>query len=106
MRVRHIDGAGAELDLFRGGGEPGDKGDAGGDVLGFVGDVLADIGLGEAQLVREQERFAVLLQRQPPILVERMDRHGKEPELHRLLLPTTGFWLAANVLRSRQHDKS
>ena len=91
MRVRHVDGAGAEFDLFRRGGEPGDEGNAGGDVLGLVGDVLADIGLGEAQFVRQQESFAVLLQGQPPILVERMDRHGKEPEIHSLLFPTTDF---------------
>ena len=45
-------------------------------------DVLADIAFGEAELVGEQERLAVLAQRLPPVLVQRMDRHGEEAELH------------------------
>ena len=36
---------------------------AGGDVLGAVGDVFADIGFAEAQFVGEQESFTVFLQR-------------------------------------------
>ena len=56
---------------------------AGGDVLGLVGGVLADIALGEAELVGEDEGLAVLAQRLPPVLVQRMDRHGEEAELHR-----------------------
>ncbi len=75
-------GAGAEPDLLGRGREPRDKGDAGGDVLGLVGDVFADIGFGEAQFVGQQESFAVLLQGQPPILVERMNRHREESEIH------------------------
>ena len=45
MGVRHVDGAGTELDLLGRCCKPGDEGDAGCDVLGPVGDVLADIGL-------------------------------------------------------------
>jgi len=93
MCVRHVDGAGAEPDLFGRGGEPGDESDAGGDVLGLVGNVLADIGLAEPEFISQQERLAVLVERLPPILAERMDRHGKEPELHGLLFPTTRLFI-------------
>ena len=61
----------------------GDEHHAGRDVLGLVGRVLADIAFGEAELVGEDERLAVLAQRLPPVLVQRMDRHGEEAELHR-----------------------
>ena len=60
---------------------------AGGDVLGLVGDVFADIGLGEAELVGQQERFAVFPQRELPVLAEWVDRHRKETQIHCLLLP-------------------
>src|ERR1700760_582092 len=83
MRVRHIDGAGAKLDLFGWGRDPGEERDAGGDILGLVGDMFADIGLAEAELIGKQEGFAVLLQRTPPILLEGMDRHREETQLHR-----------------------
>ena len=49
MSVRHVDGAGAKLDLPGCGCEPRDESDAGSDILGLVGDVLADIGFGEAE---------------------------------------------------------
>ena len=62
MGVRHVDRAGAEPDLPGGGGDPGQECDAGGDVFGLVGDVFADIGFGKAELVGQQERFAVLPQ--------------------------------------------
>ncbi len=102
MRIRHVDRAGAQLDLFGRRGEPRDKGDARRDVLGPVGDVLPDIGLGEAQLVRKQKRFTVFLEGQPPILVDRMDRHRKEPELHGLHLPTGRLfvWQGTCVVRN------
>src|SRR4051794_20921822 len=82
MGVRHVDGAGAEFYALGGSGDPGDERDAGGDVFRLVGGVLADIALGIAEFVREQERFAVLLQRLPPVLADRMHRHGEESELH------------------------
>ena len=63
MGVRHVDGAGAEPDLLGGGRDPGQERDAGGDVLGLVGDVFADIGLGEPEFVGQQEGFAVFPQR-------------------------------------------
>jgi hypothetical protein len=85
MRVRHVDGAGAKLDLLGRRREPRDESYAGSDILGSVGDVLADIGFGEAEFIGQQESLAILLERKPPILVDRMDRHRKEPKLHGLL---------------------
>ena len=82
MAVRHVDRAGAEPDLPGGGRKPGDEGDAGSDVLGLVGDVLADIRLRKPKLVRQKESFPVLLQGLPPILFKGMDRHREEPEFH------------------------
>ena len=70
MAIRHVDGAGAEPDLLGRGRKPRDEGDAGGDVLRLVGDVLADIAFRKAQFVGKQEGFAVLLQGLPPILLE------------------------------------
>ncbi len=61
-----------------------DEHHAGGDVLGAIGVMLADIAFGVAEFVGEQERLAILAQRLPPILVERMDRHGEEAEVHRV----------------------
>jgi hypothetical protein len=71
----------------------GDKGDAGGDILGPVGDVLADIGFGEAQFIGEQEGFAIFPKRYTPILINGMDRHRKEPELHGQLFPYGGLFV-------------
>ena len=48
----------------------------------LVGGVLADIALGEAELVGKDESLAILAQGLPPILVQRMDRHGEKAELH------------------------
>src|SRR5882757_1314408 len=45
--------------------------------------VLAHIALGVAELVGEDERLAILAQRGAPILVDGMDRHGEEAEIHR-----------------------
>ncbi len=87
MRVRQIHRAGAELDALGRVHERREKERAGGDVLGLVGGVFAAIGLGEAELVGEHEGFAVLAERLAPVLVERMDRHGEEAELHAAILP-------------------
>ena len=52
------------------------------DVRGLVGDWLADLGLGEAEVVGQQECLAILRKALAPVLVHRMDRHGEEAELH------------------------
>jgi hypothetical protein len=49
MGVRHVDGAGAELDPLGRGRNPGQERDARSDVFGLIGDVLADIGFGKAE---------------------------------------------------------
>src|SRR5437764_11107688 len=87
MSVRHVDGAGAKPDLPGRRPEPCDESDAGRNVLGSVGDVFANIGFGEAEFIGQQESLAILLERKPPILVDGMDRHRKEPKLHGLLFP-------------------
>jgi hypothetical protein len=76
--VRHVDRAGAEFDLLGRVDQACDEHRAGGDVLGLVGGVLADVALDEAELVGEDEGLAVLAERFPPVLVQRMDRHGEE----------------------------
>src|SRR5260370_42045158 len=55
---------------------------AGGEVLDLVGGVLADIAGDIAELIRQDEGLAILAQGLPPLLVEGMDRHGEETELH------------------------
>jgi hypothetical protein len=53
--------------------------------------VFANIGFSKPEFVGQQEGFAILLQGQPPILVERMDRHCEETQIHRALLPWHGI---------------
>jgi hypothetical protein len=100
MGVRHIDRASTESDLFGSGGDPGKERDAGGDILGLVGDVLADIGLGEPEFVGQQESFTVFPKGKLLILAERMDRHRKETQLHHLLLQGAPFLCEPTVRRS------
>src|SRR2546430_15972317 len=100
MSVRQVDGAGAKPELPGRRREPCDESDAGRNVLGSVGDVLANIGFGEAEFIGQQESLAILLERKPPILVDGMDRHRKEPELHGLLFPRQAFvWHRTCVVR-------
>jgi len=87
VRVRHVDGAGAEPDLLRCGRDPGKKRDGRGDVFGLIGDVFADIGLAESELIGQKEGFAIFAQRDFPVLAEWVNWHGEEPKIHRLLLP-------------------
>ena len=72
--------------MLRRGCDPRQEGNARGDVFGLIGDVLANIGFGEPQLIGQQESFAVFAQRQLPVLAERVNRHGEKPQIHRLLL--------------------
>jgi hypothetical protein len=44
--------------------------------------MLADIALGETELVGEDESLTIFPQRLPPVLVQRVDRHREETELH------------------------
>ena len=110
MSVRHVDGAGAKLYLPGRRREPRDEGYAGSDILCLVGDVLADIGFGEAEFIGQQESLAVLLEGKPPILLDRMNRHRKEPKLHGLLFPEAGFLFgterASSVSRKQAQSRN
>src|SRR4051794_23245978 len=44
--------------------------------------MLPDVTFDIAELVREDKGLAIFPQRLPPILAQRMDRHGEETELH------------------------
>ena len=54
-----------------------------GDRFRDVGDVLADVRLGEPELVGEEDRIAVLLERLHVVAPRRMDRHREVAELDR-----------------------
>jgi hypothetical protein len=82
VRVRQVDGAGAEPHALDAIDQRGKEHGARGDVLGAVGDMLTRIAFDEPKLVGQYERLAVLGQAHPPILLERMDRHREEAELH------------------------
>jgi hypothetical protein len=53
--------------------------------------VLTDIGFRESQFVGQKEGFAIFPERELPILLQRMDRHGKKSQIHHLLLPGADF---------------
>src|ERR1700722_7470854 len=108
MRVWHVDSAGAKLDVLGRGRDPGEERNAGSDVLGLIGHVLADIGFAKSEFVGEQEGLAVFFQRESPILFERMDRHRKETQVH-LPAPLAGVLSAGErawFAISRQVQKS
>ena len=83
VRVRHVERAGAERDLRRGVRDAREEHHRGGDVLGEVGDVLADEGLLEAEAIGQQDRLAVLGQRLPGVATRRVQRHHEHAQLHR-----------------------
>ncbi len=86
MVMAQIDRAGAQLDVL---GLIRDRGQEHHRVrhrLEGVGDVLAHIGFGKAQLVGEQERLAVLAQGLGKGSGFGMQRHGEIGEVHRVLL--------------------
>jgi len=66
------------------------------------------VGLQEifGQRIDQDERFAIFLERTPPILFERMDRHREEAQFHRLFFslaprPDGGERAAGLLNRSR-----
>ncbi len=82
MAVRQVDHRGAELDLLGDAEQRRDEHHAVGDVLDFVGEVLAAIALGVAEPIGEDERLAVLLQRLGIVPALRVDRHGEKAKVH------------------------
>jgi hypothetical protein len=53
--------------------------------------MLADIGFRKTELVGQNKRLAIFPERNTPILVEWMDRHGEETQFHRALAPERRF---------------
>ena len=90
MHLRQIGGAGRELDLLGVVDQRRLEQHAVGDVLAGVGQVLADEGVVEAELVGEDDRLAVFAQRLRPVAAHGMHRHGEVTQPHSRLrfLPT------------------
>ena len=82
MHVRQVGGAGGELDGLGVVDQRRVEHHAVGDVLARVGQVLADEGVVEAELVGQDDRLAVLAQRLRPVPVHRMHRHGEVAQPH------------------------
>jgi hypothetical protein len=82
MVVGQVDGAGAELDVFRVVEQPGDEQQGRCDRLGGVRQMLAEEAFDETETVGHQGQLAVLLERLCQITADRMDRHGEEAKLH------------------------
>jgi hypothetical protein len=84
MVIAHGDGAAAEHDALRVVRQAREEHQARGDVLGEVGDVLADERLAVAEPVGEQDRLAILGVRLPRIPRRRVQRHHERGESHGL----------------------
>src|SRR3954462_11968442 len=83
MRGRKVRGAGAELDGLRLAEHRGEENEAVGDVLLGIGEMLANKGVVETQAIGEDDRLAILLQRDRRIARSRMQRHGEEAKSHK-----------------------
>src|SRR5258707_13418349 len=103
MAVRHVDRAAAELDASGVVRQARDEDQGGGDALGEVGNVLADEGLDISQLLRQQDRVAILLQGLGIIARRRMKRHGEIAELHGRPVSSRRLWLITGALRLFYH---
>jgi len=82
VRVRKVRGAGRELDALGRVHQGGEEDEAVGDVLGLLGEVLADERVVEPELVGEDHRLAVLLERLRRRPVRRVQRHGEVAKSH------------------------
>src|SRR6185437_14795789 len=88
---RHVDSAGPEPDPLGLSRNPSQESDAGGNVLGLVGHVLADIAFRKTKLVSEQKRLAIFVEGDAPIFFQRVDRHREETQIHTQRLPGVYF---------------
>ena len=77
-----VDDAGAELDLLRALDQGREEDEGRGDLLGFVRVVLADIDLGEAELVRQDDRLLVLAEHGQERPLGPVQRHHEHAEFH------------------------
>jgi hypothetical protein len=82
MVVRHVQGAGAQANVFGGICQGGNEQRRRCDVFFGVGRVLTDISFDKTQLIRQDKRLTILLQRQLPIFPNGMHGHGKKAEFH------------------------
>ena len=82
VRVRQIGGAGRKLDGLRRVDQRRQKNKTVGDVLGFLGQVLADECVVKPEPVRENDRFAVFLQRFRGCAMRRMHGHREVTKSH------------------------
>jgi hypothetical protein len=83
MHLRQVEHAGAEADLLGERDDGGEEDERRGDPLAPRGEVLADIGLAEAQAVGEDDRFLVLGEQRRVVLVGMVEGHGEHAELDR-----------------------
>ena len=93
MHLREIGGAGRELDRLGVVDQRRLEHHAVGDVLAGVGQVLADEGIVEAELVGEDDRLAILAQRLRPVPAHRVHGHGEVTQPH-LRLRLEFLWTA------------
>ena len=83
MALRQVGGAGAELDGLRFRQNGSEEDEAVGDVLFRIGEVLADERVVKPEPVGEDQRFAVLLQRDRRVARARVERHREEAKTHK-----------------------
>ena len=82
MTIGQVDGSCAEPHLLDVLCDPGQKQPAGRYILRLVGDVFPAIGFRETQFIRQDEGLSVFLESNPPVLVQRVNRHREETKLH------------------------
>jgi hypothetical protein len=82
MVVGQVDRARAELDVLGLVEKPGNEDQGGRDRFRRIGHVLAEVPFDEAQAIRNEREFAILLERLGQRAIDRMDRHREEAKLH------------------------
>jgi hypothetical protein len=82
MHLRKVGGARRQLDSLGVVNKRGLEHHAVGDVLAGVSEMLANEGIVEAKLVRENDRLAILAQRLGPVPLHRVHGHGEVAQPH------------------------
>jgi hypothetical protein len=82
MLLRQVRGAGPELDLRGRVNQRRQERHRVGNVLAGIGEMLAHESAREAELVAEDDGFAILLERFGPVPMHRMHRHREVPQSH------------------------
>ena len=86
VAVGQVHRAAAELDASGVMGQTGKEGEARGNGLANVGEMLADERLGKPQTIRQQDRLTILPERFRVLTRRRMDRHREKSEFQAFLL--------------------